>query len=269
MDLILARSSPDLFKPSHRWWDGAAWQEEPLDNVLFSEPVAVSWGANRLDVFQNFAGHLWQKTWNGSWSAWVDLDAALPLGAPTLSAPPAAYSTGPDTLEIFALRSGGVWRRHFAAGAWSAWEAVIADHLELDAPDFDAEWEWIGSYSTDRAATFVRLYPENLLLPSLVTHRTPAFAQARRSIPPDQAAIAGRCLPAGAGVFSYLRDVGFLGCACDVPGADTPRPETPCKTAAPLQKKSLLHVRRTKWGKNLLVGVGLRRSVRLRPVLLG
>lgn len=39
--------------------------------------------------------------------------------------------------------------------------------LALDADDFDSEWKWIGSYVTWRAAMFVFLYPENLLLPSL------------------------------------------------------------------------------------------------------
>lgn len=48
--------------------------------------------------------------------------------------------------------------------------------LRLDAPAFDAEWQWIGSYATWRAAMFVHLWPENLLLPALHTPQTPAFA---------------------------------------------------------------------------------------------
>lgn len=45
----------------------------------------------------------------------------------------------------------------------------------LDAPHFQEEWQWMGSYSTWRAAMFVFMYPENLLLPSLRKHQTPAF----------------------------------------------------------------------------------------------
>lgn len=40
---------------------------------------------------------------------------------------------------------------------------------------FDEDWEWMGSYATWRAAVFVFLYPENLLLPSLRRDATSAF----------------------------------------------------------------------------------------------
>jgi hypothetical protein len=40
---------------------------------------------------------------------------------------------------------------------------------------FDDDMAWMGSYSTWRAAMFVFLYPENILLPSLRTDVTPAF----------------------------------------------------------------------------------------------
>lgn len=54
--------------------------------------------------------------------------------------------------------------------------------LNLDAPDFEEEWKWIGSYATWRSAMFVFLYPENVLLPSLRQHQTPAFQELVRSI---------------------------------------------------------------------------------------
>jgi hypothetical protein len=47
--------------------------------------------------------------------------------------------------------------------------------LDLFADHFDEEWDWIGSYGTWRAAMFVFLYPENLLLPSLRRHQTYGF----------------------------------------------------------------------------------------------
>ena len=49
-------------------------------------------------------------------------------------------------------------------------------NIELDAPDFDEEWKWLGSYTTWRAIMFVFLYPENLLIPSLHRNRTEFFA---------------------------------------------------------------------------------------------
>lgn len=49
--------------------------------------------------------------------------------------------------------------------------------LTLDAPNFEEEWKWIGSYSTWRSAMFVFLYPENILLPNLrpASVQTPVF----------------------------------------------------------------------------------------------
>ena len=41
------------------------------------------------------------------------------------------------------------------------------DALTLDAPDFDEEWQWIGSYAAWRSAMLVFLYPENALRPTL------------------------------------------------------------------------------------------------------
>ena len=50
--------------------------------------------------------------------------------------------------------------------------------LVLDAPAFDEDWRWIGSYATWRSAMLVHLYPENLLRPSLRRHQSPALRQA-------------------------------------------------------------------------------------------
>ncbi|MBD2337369.1 hypothetical protein H6G64_10245 [Calothrix sp. FACHB-156] len=53
--------------------------------------------------------------------------------------------------------------------------AVQALTLSEETPQFDEEWKWIGSYATWRAAMFVFLYPENILQPSLLNYKTPAF----------------------------------------------------------------------------------------------
>jgi hypothetical protein len=253
LDLFLGRRAPDLFKPLHRWWDSAAWQDEPLDNVFFSDPAVASWGVNRLDVFQNFAGRLWQKSWDGAWQPWVNLDAALPAGAPKLKAVPSVYSRASGTLDVFALRSGGVeesvWRRRFEAGAWSDWEVLPSDHLELEAPDFDSEWEWIGSYSTWRAAMFVRLYPDNLLHPSLITHQTPAFrALVEQTRPTRRLTPKEACLKAQT-YSNYLRDVSSLDIAATCQVLTDIDKNTPCKTAALVRKNLLYMFGRTTSGK--------------------
>jgi hypothetical protein len=65
--------------------------------------------------------------------------------------------------------------------------------LTLVAPGFDEEWKWMGNYTTWRAAVFVFLYPENILLPTLRRHQTPAFTQLvknlrkKRHLTPEQA----------------------------------------------------------------------------------
>ncbi|MBL7799852.1 MAG: hypothetical protein JNL95_03925 [Chitinophagales bacterium] len=55
--------------------------------------------------------------------------------------------------------------------------STVSLEFELNAPYFEEEWKWLGSYSTWRAAMFVFMYPENLLLPSLRRFQSPAFAK--------------------------------------------------------------------------------------------
>ena len=47
--------------------------------------------------------------------------------------------------------------------------------LTLKAPDFDREWNWIGSYAPWRAAMLVFMYPENVLHPALRDRQSPGF----------------------------------------------------------------------------------------------
>jgi hypothetical protein len=66
--------------------------------------------------------------------------------------------------------------------------------LTLDDDDFDERWSWIGSYATWRAAIFVHIYPENILVPALRRSPSPGFDTflgevrlARRRINPGNA----------------------------------------------------------------------------------
>ncbi len=71
-----------------------------------------------------------------------------------------------ETLQtlIFNLRTG-------------QFKQLPAFTLSLVSDYFDEEWKWIGSYATFRAPTFVFLYPENILQPSLLKDKTPVFDQ--------------------------------------------------------------------------------------------
>jgi hypothetical protein len=88
--------------------------------------------------------------------------------------------------------------------------------LSLDDDQFDEEWQWIGSYATWRAAIFVFLYPENILIPSLRHWQTPAFRQlvsnlrSASRLTPDMARQAAEAYD------DYFRDVGqlTLGASC-------------------------------------------------------
>jgi hypothetical protein len=83
-------------------------------------------------------------------------------------------------------------------------------NLDLDADDFDEEWEWIGSYATWRSAMFAYLYPENILIPSLRRWQTPAFRKLveetgrNRRLNPEQACKAVREYT------DYFRDIATL-----------------------------------------------------------
>ncbi|WP_405598138.1 neuraminidase-like domain-containing protein [Streptomyces sp. NBC_00081] len=54
--------------------------------------------------------------------------------------------------------------------------------LSLDAPEFDQEWRWIGSYATWRSAMFVFMYPENVAVGSLRRHQTPAYRDLLKAV---------------------------------------------------------------------------------------
>ena len=102
---------------------------------------------------------------------------------------------------------------------WSVQLGQLVDvypTMTLDRDQFDALWQWLGSYATWRAAMFVFLYPENILLPTLRRWSTPAFdtlannLRAKRPLTPSTA-----CDEAG--TFSdYFKDVCsmYLECSC-------------------------------------------------------
>ena len=78
--------------------------------------------------------------------------------------------------------------------------------LTLQAEQFDEEWQWIGSYATWRAAMFVYLYPENILQPSLLKYKTPAFETLVKNTRTSRIDPKGACGQAET-YANYFRDV--------------------------------------------------------------
>jgi hypothetical protein len=113
--------------------------------------------------------------------------------------------------------------------------------LALDADQFDAEWNWIGSYATWRSAMFVFLYPENLLVPSLRRSQTPAFKRlvndlrANRALAPEQACQLARTYS------DYFHDVATLTLVAACQG--TTRLHTgDCRSRTEQSERSLLYL---------------------------
>lgn len=98
---------------------------------------------------------------------------------------------------------------------WSLRTGQLHDpfsNWKLRVPHFDEDWKWLGSYAMWRAAMFVFMYPENILLPSFRREReqTPAFKKLvqdlrnNRSLTPEAACEAAREYS------DYLRDIASL-----------------------------------------------------------
>ena len=196
LDVFVRRGNHAL---GHRSFDGGAWQGwgslgaplGPLFGSLPSDvnPAATAWTVGRLDVFVRGSNNaLWCKSFvSGAWQTWKSLGGSLTFG-------PAAASWGNSRLDVFARGTdSALWHKWFDSGSWQNWESLSVP-LTLSANNFDEEWKWIGSYATWRAAMFVFLYPENILLPTLRRWQTPGFQslvadvrQRGRLQPPDEA----------------------------------------------------------------------------------
>jgi Repeat of unknown function (DUF346) len=105
----------------------------PWGPLAFSSPAAVSWGANRLDVFAASRGQIWHRAWDGgSWNppqqTWCPLGPPEGVGFPPLISAPAAVSCEAGRLDVFAVgsdnqmyhKSGDGDRNWSPYGTWEA-----------------------------------------------------------------------------------------------------------------------------------------------------
>ncbi len=105
-----------------------------------------------------------------------------------------------ETLQglLWALRTGQL------QDAFSNWK--------LRAPHFDEDWKWIGSYAMWRAAMFVFMYPENILLPSFrrEMEQTPAFKKLVQDLRNNRRLTPEAACEAAKEYSDYLRDIASL-----------------------------------------------------------
>jgi Tc toxin complex TcA C-terminal TcB-binding domain len=97
---------------------------------------------------------------------------------------------------LFSIRTGQL------RDTYPAWQFTVDA-----AAVFDAVWMWLGSYATWRAAMFVLLYPENLLVPGLRRERTPEFHRLLQTLG-SGGTLSRRTAASVIGDFeAYLRDI--------------------------------------------------------------
>jgi hypothetical protein len=125
IDAIIARNpTPGGWTPSQTGWEPLGEAGGGFDPS--KQPAAVSWGANRLDVFAvGEDGQMYHKAWNsGSWSpspvGWDALGNAGPWGSLAFSSP-AAVSWGADRLDVFACAQGQTYHNAWDGGGGSRW----------------------------------------------------------------------------------------------------------------------------------------------------
>lgn len=87
----------------------------PLGGAMTSDPAAVSWGVNRVDVFyKGSTNQLAHKFWTGT--AWSGVES---LGV-TLAGKPAASSRGNGQLDVFIRGTdNGLYHKWYVNNAWN------------------------------------------------------------------------------------------------------------------------------------------------------
>ena len=117
------------------WWPGGNGNGNGEDmnfTPSINDPLLLSSGSNRLDIFANNtdlpAYNTMYKAWTGSgWTGWTNIGNAVPGNCPWVS----GVSWGPDRFDIFEVCSGnapGVYHKGHQNNVWypsvTGWEYV-------------------------------------------------------------------------------------------------------------------------------------------------
>jgi hypothetical protein len=251
IDVFAVGTDNQLWQLSGTGGTWAAWQQAaraaPLPTGGIASAPSVTGTGGSYDMFVTGGDSaLWHTGYNGAWAGWQSLGGTLtsapsatsvngPLQVVARSTDDAIWSLttqpaggwagsqwtslggyasqGPGALavnNIFAAGAeGALEHKWLAAGSWNGWQTTTA--LSLDAPAFDAEWTWMGSYATWRAAILVFLYPENILDPALRDQKTPGFQTLIQSVQDTASLTAAQAQQLACTYDGYFRDVCSIG----------------------------------------------------------
>jgi hypothetical protein len=110
-------------------WGG--W--ESLGGILVSQPKALAWGPNQMDVFAVGTDHaVWHRSWQGAgWGRWESLGGVV-------DSPPEVVAWGPGRIDLFAVGTDhAMWHRWWNGGSWGGWESLGG---VLDSPPSVVAW---------------------------------------------------------------------------------------------------------------------------------
>ena len=119
---VVARG-PDggLWRRTFSDGDWSKWH--PMGGDIVGDPSIVSWGWDRLDYFardtQSRLLHTWWDPYGG-FGTWETHEGALATG-------PDAASRWANSLDVFAVGGGGLYRKRWDGYAWSGWEFLGGD----------------------------------------------------------------------------------------------------------------------------------------------
>ncbi len=215
LDLFVVTAEGGVYStwwnPQEHWESNHTWFRIGV-GIDFKVPPGsmvstVARNQNQLDLFVVGAdGGVYTTWWNPedgweSYQTWFRIgNTSVPRMSVVTAVTPAA-----EHIDLFVITRDGQVSASWWDGQWHVSELTL-----LDPNQFDADWQWLGSYATWRAAMFVFLYPENMLHPSLRKKSTPAFQalvkklSVNRHLTPEQA-----CALA-AEYASYYEDVAKL-----------------------------------------------------------
>jgi hypothetical protein len=108
---------------------GAGWESVGSPLTFRSNPVAVSWGLGRLDVFAqgptHELEHLWFDQNTGGWHDWENKGMPSPTVTMSDGTAPAVTSSGVGLLNVLVRGSDGAfWHLGFYSTSWGGWSHI-------------------------------------------------------------------------------------------------------------------------------------------------